>query len=213
MLIRIKILLRWRITKSFGTMMGINKIGVFCGSNTGNDSVYAEFAVQLAEVIINAGMSLVYGGANVGLMGVIANHVIKNGGEIIGVIPRSLVDVEIAHQSLTKMYIVDSMHERKALIANLADGFIMLPGGPGSLDEFFEIYTWAQLGFHCKPCGLLNVNNYYDYLLKFLNHAVVEGFLKSIHKDMIIVEHSPHIMLQKFRDYCAPSEAKWIKEY
>src|SRR5579862_5553391 len=161
----------------------MKKIGVFCGSNTGNNPLYAETAKQLAISMAHAGITLVYGGANVGLMGVLADNILKNNGYVVGVIPKSLVEVEIAHQHLTELHTVNSMHERKAMIADISDGFIMLPGGPGSLDEFFETLTWAQLGYHSKPCGILNVCNYYNYLLKFLDHAVEQGFIKQVHRN------------------------------
>jgi uncharacterized protein (TIGR00730 family) len=188
----------------------IKKIAVFCGSSIGNNLIYAEVAKQLAISMAHAGMALVYGGAHVGLMGVLADHVLNEKGHVVGVIPQSLVDVEIAHPGLTELHIVHSMHERKAKIADMSDGFILLPGGPGSLDEFFEMITFAQLGYHSKPCGILNVNGYYDYLLKFLDQAVDHGFMKAVYRHMIIVEQSPPVLLHKFNHYQAPSEKKWM---
>ncbi|MBA3537795.1 MAG: TIGR00730 family Rossman fold protein, partial [Tatlockia sp.] len=135
---------------------------------------------------------------------------VQNGSAVIGVIPKSLFDVEIAHGELTELHVVNSIHERKALISELADGFIMLPGGPGSLDEFFEMFTWGQLGHHAKPCGILNIAGYYDYLLKFLDNAVLQGFLKQVHRDMIIVDQSPALLINSFINYKAPSDIKWI---
>lgn len=189
----------------------INKIAVFCGSGTGNTQKYTQAAEEFANVMSSAGITVIYGGAKVGLMGIIANRMLENGGKVIGVMPKSLVDVEIAHDALTELHVVNSMHERKALIADLADSFIMLPGGSGSLDEFFEMFTWAQLGYHAKPCGILNVDGYYNYLLKFLDHVVSEGFLKNEYRNMIIVNESPQTMLQNFISYRAPVNKKWIK--
>lgn len=187
------------------------KIAIFCGSHTGNNPLFSEAAKQLAILMAHAGITLVYGGAKVGLMGVLADEMLKNNGYVIGIMPKSLVDVEIAHQYLTELRVVDSMHERKAMLAELADGFMMLPGGPGSLDEFFEMFTWAQLGYHSKPCSILNICNYYDHLLKFLDQATEQGFMKQVYRDMIIVEDSPGILLQKINNYRAPAEKKWIK--
>lgn len=189
----------------------IKSLAIFCGSNSGNKPVYAELALKLADAIINADLALIYGGAKVGLMGIIANHVLEKKGRVIGVMPKSLVDVEIAHEHLTEFHVVNTMHERKALIEKLADGFILLPGGPGSLDEFFEMYTWGQLGYHTKPCGILNVDGYYDSLFQFLDHVVAEGFLKLTHRDMILVDHDPNSLLQKIFQYRAPVDKKWIK--
>lgn len=190
----------------------IKKIAVFCGSNSGNLSAYADDAKNLADVMSNAGISLVYGGANVGLMRITADQMLKNNAEVIGVIPKSLVDVEIAHQQLTELRVTRSMHERKAVMAELADGFIMMPGGGGSLDEFFEAFTWAQLSYHNKPCGILNSSGYYDSLLQFLDHAVKEGFIKQTHRDMIIVSQEPDHLINSFMHYQAPLDKKWISE-
>lgn len=192
-------------------MKNIQKIGVFCGSNIGNQAAYSEAVLQLAAHLVLHKITLVYGGAKVGLMGMMADHALKLGGKVIGVLPKSLVDVEIAHPDLTELHVVNTMHERKNLIATLSDGFIMLPGGPGTLDEFFEMYTWAQLGYHKKPCGLLNVSGYYDLLLKFLDNAVSEGFLKEVHRKMIICETAANDLLAKFENYNAPIDKKWIE--
>lgn len=190
----------------------IKKLGVFCGSKAGNSAVYADAVEKFADVLMSLGITLVYGGAKVGLMGCIANRMLSGGANVIGVMPQSLIDVEIAHPGLTKLYVVNSMHERKALMASLVDGFVMLPGGSGSVEEFFEIFTWAQLGYHEKPCGILNVSGYYDHLLKFLDHAVAEGFLKSIYRDMVIVDQSPKALMNRFLQYKAPLEKKWVNE-
>lgn len=192
--------------------MNIRKIAVFCGSNIGNNKQYRIAAKELADTMQDTGIALVYGGAKVGLMGIIADHMLKQGGHVIGVIPQSLVDVEIAHDALSEIHVVNSMHERKALMAELADGFIMLPGGFGSLDEFFEIVTWTQLGYHSKPCGILNINGYFDLLLQFLDHATTEGFIKPVHRHMITVNRSAPSIIQTFLHYTAPSEKKWIHQ-
>jgi len=188
----------------------INRLAVFCGANSGSSTFYSAAAEQLADLLSNEGIALVYGGAKVGLMGSIANRMLKNGAEVIGVMPKSLVDVEIAHENLTKLHVVNTMHERKALISELSDGFIMLPGGFGSLDEFFEMLTWAQLGYHQKPCGILNTEGYYDCLLKFTENAVAEGFVKEAHRKMILVESSAEKLLTRFANYVAPLDKKWI---
>lgn len=190
----------------------IIKLGVFCGARSGNSPLYKEAAEQLANVMKELGISLVYGGAKVGLMGIIANQMLLKGGKVIGVMPKSLVDVEIAHEGLTELHVVNSMNERKVRFAELSDGFIMLPGGPGSLDEFFEMLTLAQLGYHPKPCGILNVSGYYDYLLKFLDHAVSQGFLKEIHRNMVIVDQSARELINRFISYQAPFDKKWTTE-
>lgn len=186
----------------------INRLGVFCGSSIGNSALYGESAEKLADVMSSAGITLVYGGAKVGLMGSIANRMLESGSNVIGVIPKFLVDVEIAHKGLTELRIVNSMHERKSLISELVDGFIMLPGGPGSLDEFFEMLTLGQLGHHPKPCGILNTNGYFDYLLKFLDHAVSQGFLKQVYRNMILVDQCPYTLINNFMNYQAPDK-KW----
>ncbi|MBA2710576.1 MAG: TIGR00730 family Rossman fold protein [Tatlockia sp.] len=191
-------------------MRSITKIGIFCGANSGYSSIYSEAAETLADQLASMGISLVYGGAKVGLMGTLANRMIQRGAAVIGIIPKSLFDVEIAHEGLTELHIVNSMHERKALISDLSDGFIMLPGGAGSLDEFFEMFTWGQLGMHSKPCGILNVESYFDDLLKFLDKAVSQGFLKQVHKEMIIVDHSVSSLMDKFNNYEPPAAKKWI---
>lgn len=190
----------------------INKLGIFCGANAGNSDLYREGAEQLADVLSAAGITLVYGGSKLGLMGYIADRMLGNGGHVIGVIPQALVNVEIEHQGLTQLHVVNTMHERKALIADLSDGFIMLPGGAGSLDEFFDVITLSQLGFHAKPCGILNTSGYYDGLLQFLDHAVAQGFLKHPHRNMIMVDEKPHTLIESFRNYTAPADGKWIAQ-
>lgn len=191
----------------------LKAIAIYCGSNMGSDLAYRLMAEEMAATLVNAELTLIYGGARVGLMGAIANTVLRLGGKVIGVIPQSLVDYEVAHDKLTDLHIVNTMHERKALISTLADGFIMLPGGPGSLEEFFEIITWAKLGYHQKPCGILNTNNYFDLIIKFLDHMVNEKFFQANYRDMILIDESPQKLLQKFCKYKAPVVSAWIDEH
>lgn len=173
------------------------RIAVFCGSKSGNRDDYCAAMKQLAESFIDAGVSLVYGGARIGMMGALADQMLERGGEVIGVMPQSLVDREIAHEEITELHVVESMSARKSLVSQLADGFILLPGGCGSLDEFFEILTEIRLGFHNKPYGILNVNDYYSSLIKLLNHMVAEGFWESVHRDKLIVESNPGQLLKR----------------
>ncbi len=188
----------------------MKNICVYCGSSSGKRPEYIESARQLAQELVARDLGLVYGGARVGVMAELANTVLAEGGEVIGVIPQSLVDKEVAHHGLTKLHIVDSMHDRKALMADLSDGFIALPGGLGTIEELFEALTWAQLGFHAKPCGLLNVCGYYDGLSAFLDHAVQEQFVKEVHRQMLLIEDDPGRLLGRFASYQAPHQDKWI---
>lgn len=164
----------------------------------------------MGVVLSRRGIGLVYGGGSVGLMRVVADTVIKEGCEVIGVIPEALAIKEVAHQGLKDLRIVGSMHERKALMAELSDAFIALPGGYGTLEEFCEVLTWAQLGLHRKPCGILNVKGFYDPLLSFLDHAVSEGFVREVHRSLILVEQDPERLLDKLIDYQPPALDKWI---
>lgn len=186
------------------------RLCIFCGSNAGNNPVYLEAATRLGQALAKAGIGLVYGGASVGLMGAVANAALEAGGEVIGVIPRSLWEKEVAHTGLDDLRIVDSMHQRKALMAELSDGFIALPGGVGTLEELFEVWTWAQLGHHRKPCALLNINGYYDRLSAFLDHMVDEAFVKAPHREMLIVEQDIDALLKAINGYEAPQVGKWI---
>jgi uncharacterized protein (TIGR00730 family) len=175
-----------------------NKICVFTGSRHGSRPEYAEAAKRLGQLLVERGYGFVYGGGNVGLMNVVANTMLELGGNVTGVIPDRLVGKEVAHQGLSDLRIVSSMHERKALMAELSDGFIAMPGGIGTMEEFFEVLSWAQLGIHAKPCGLLNVSGYYDSLIQFLDHAVSEDFIKPKHRDLMIVEGAPGKLLDRF---------------
>ncbi len=188
----------------------MERVCVFCGSSTGAGNGYEEGARRLGRALAGSGITLVYGGASVGLMGALADAVLEAGGEVIGVIPRSLQEREISHDNLTDLRVVGSMHERKAQMATLSDGFIAMPGGAGTLEEFFEVWTWAQLGEHGKPCGLLNVNGYYDPLLAFLDHIVAQKFLSAKHRNMVLVEREPRPLLDRLSDYRSPDVPKWL---
>ena len=184
---------------------------VFAGSNTGVRAEYREAAVGLGRVLAERGLVLVYGGARVGLMGSVADAVLASGGHAIGVIPEALVAKEVAHRGLTELRIVPSMHERKALMSDLADAFLALPGGWGTWEEFFEVLTWAQLGLHRKPCGLLNVLGYFDPLLSFVDHSIQEGFVRREYRSMICVDTASHALLDRLSAYQAPVVQKWIE--
>jgi uncharacterized protein (TIGR00730 family) len=188
----------------------IRRVAVFCGSNPGVRPDYVEAARALGRLLAHRGIGVVYGGSNVGLMAALADTVMDELGDIIGVIPRMLVEREVANTALSDLRIVDSMHERKAMMAELADGFIALPGGIGTLEEFFEIWTWGQLGMHAKPCGLFNVAGYFDPLLQFLDHAVAERFVRDVHRSMVVVESDPAALLARFESYEPPRVVKWI---
>ncbi len=188
----------------------MRRICVFCGSNSGARPEYLQAARELAQVLVKNKIGLVYGGASVGAMGAIANAVLDLNGDVIGVMPQALIDKEVANARLTDLRVVDSMHQRKALMAELSDAFIALPGGLGTLEEFFEVVTWAQLEMHHKPCGVLNVCGYYDGLIAFLDHAVQERLVRQEHRDMILVDTSARNLLAKFATYRAPTTKKWI---
>jgi uncharacterized protein (TIGR00730 family) len=172
---------------------------VFCGSNGGANPLYAAAAAGLARCLVASGIGIVYGGGNVGLMGVLADAALEARGQVIGVIPRMLMEREIAHQGLSEMHVVGSMHERKALMADLSDAFIAMPGGYGTLDEFCEILTWTQLGLQRKPIGMLNVDGYFDRLLALFDHAVEEQFVRQKHRDMIVTDHHPESLIARMR--------------
>jgi len=188
----------------------VQRICVYCGSNFGNRPEYADAARELADVLVRHDLELVYGGADKGIMGVIADEVLSLGGKVHGVIPKMLCDKEVAHQNLTELHVVASMHDRKTMMAALSDGFIAMPGGYGTLEEFIEIITWGQLRFHDKPCGLLNVGGYFDHLLAYLDHANAEGFLRSENREMILVDEAAVGLVQLFEKYTAPVVQKPI---
>ena len=191
-------------------MSEIKKLAVFCGSSAGARPSYIDGARSFGRLLAQRGIGVVYGGSNVGLMAAIANEVADELGEVIGVIPQALVEREVANTSLADLRIVGSMHERKALMAELCDGFVALPGGIGTLEEFFEVWTWAQLGMHNKPCGLLNIAGYFDQLLAFVDRAVDEKFVRPVHRAMVIVEEDGERLLDRFVSYEPPRVAKWI---
>jgi uncharacterized protein (TIGR00730 family) len=189
----------------------MRRLCVFCGSSPGARPAYAEAAEELGRLLVAEGIGLVYGGGSVGLMGRLADAVLAEGGEVTGVLPEALVAREIGHPGVADLRVVGSMHERKALMADLADGFVALPGGLGTVEELLEIYTWAQLGLHRKPCALLDVEGYYDGLAAFLAHAVEERFLREDHRAMLIVEREPQALLERLRRFEPGAVApKWI---
>lgn len=187
------------------------RICIFSGSSNGISPEYRIAAAGLGRLLARNSVELVYGGAAVGLMGTTADAALAEGGRVTGVIPQALVDKEVAHPGLTDLRIVESMHERKSLMANLSDGFIALPGGIGTFEELFEIWTWAQLGSHSKPCALLNVLGFYDRLLEFLDQITEQGFLKTAHREMLLVDEDPKSLLRAMAQYRAPVENKWIE--
>lgn len=189
----------------------MKNICVFTGSSTGKNPRYMDMAQTLGTAIAERGMGVVYGGATIGLMGGVADACLEGGGPVIGVIPRALADLEVAHSGLTELHIVGSMHERKALMAERSDGFIAMPGGLGTLDELFEIWTWAQLGEHSKPVALLNVVGFFDPLLTYLDHVVEEGFIKADHRRMLIVGSTADETLDAMAAYEPPQVSKLIK--
>jgi hypothetical protein len=189
----------------------VKRVCVFCGSSPGARPAYSDTTVELARLLAAEGIGVVYGGAHVGLMGVLADAALAEGGEVIGVIPQALVDREIAHAGLSDLRVVDSMHERKALMADLSDAFIALPGGLGTLDELFEVWTWAQLGMHRKPCALLDVDGYFASLTAFLEHSVAERFVREQNRSMLLTDKDPGRLISRLRDFDPGAmEPKWI---
>lgn len=192
-------------------MTELKAICVYCGSNPGRNADYRAAAVALGRELVARGLKLVYGGAEVGLMGAVADAVLEAGGHVTGIMPQALVEKEIAHKRLSAMHVVSSMHERKRMMADLSDGFVALPGGVGTMEEIFEVWTWAQLGHHDKPCGLLNIAGYYDRLAAFLDHQAAEGFVRAEHRAMLTVEAEPARLLDAFAAYEPPRVAKWVE--
>jgi uncharacterized protein (TIGR00730 family) len=189
----------------------IRRVCVFCGSNPGHAPAYRSIAARLGRTLARRGITLVYGGGRVGLMGAVADAALEAGGDVIGVIPQALLDREIGHRGLTELRIVGSMHERKASMAELADGFVALPGGIGTLEELFEVWTWAQLGLHEKPCGLLDIDQFFAPLVGFLDHLVATGFVSPAHRAMLVTAESPDELLREFGSYQAPRVGKWVE--
>jgi uncharacterized protein (TIGR00730 family) len=188
----------------------LHSICVFCGSNTGAGGAYVEAARRLARAIAGRRLRLVYGGGSIGLMGVLGDAALAAGGHVIGVTPRRLLEKEVVHRGLTELRVVETMQERKALMAELSDGFIALPGGLGTLDELFEMLTWSQLGLHRKPCALLDVDDYYGRLAAFLDHAVAQRFITPQHRAMLIVERDGEAVLDRLASTLLPDVSKWM---
>ena len=189
----------------------MKSVCVFCGSSFGNRKEYEAAARATGAAIARSGLRLVYGGARVGLMGAVADSALAEGGEVTGVLPVALQEKELAHTGLSELHVVASMHERKAMMADLSDGFIALPGGAGTLEELFEIWTWGQLGYHDKPCGFLNAAGFYDGLLTFLDRQRDEGFVRAEMRDMVLVRETAEDMLAAFESYLPPATPKWIE--
>jgi len=192
-------------------MTPLRRVCVFCGSSTGRHPAYRRLAEALGRTLAARGLGVVYGGGRVGLMGALADAALSAGGQVIGVIPQALMDREIGHRGLTELRIVGSMHERKALMAELGDGFVALPGGIGTLEELFEVWTWAQLGLHSKPCALLDTDGFYGPLVAFLDHLVDAGFVREAHRDMLLTAHSPEELLTALAAYRPPRVGKWLE--
>ena len=190
----------------------MRNICVFCGSQSGADPRYRQAAIELGGLLAQRGHGLVYGGGHVGLMGIIADAVLEAGGSVTGVIPRPMTERELAHETVTKLYVVSSMHERKALMASLSDAFIALPGGYGTLEELFEVIAWAQLGIHRKPIGLLNVAGYFDALLSLVDHMIGEGFIKTKHRGLFVTAEQPQVILDALQRHQMPATRRWLTE-
>ena len=190
----------------------MRNICVFCGSQSGTDLRYRQAAIELGGLLAQRGHGLVYGGGHVGLMGIIADTVLEAGGSVTGVIPRPMTERELAHETVTKLYVVSSMHERKALMASLSDAFIALPGGYGTLEELFEVIAWAQLGIHRKPIGLLNVAGYFDALLSLVDHMIGEGFIKTKHRGLFVTAEQPQALLDAVQRHQMPATRRWLTE-
>lgn len=184
---------------------------VYCGANHGTNPIYREVAAELGKIMAERQIKLIYGGGSVGLMGTIADSVLANGGYVVGIIPNFLDRLEVGHKSLSETYKVETMHERKAMMEQMCDGIITLPGGYGSMDELFEILAWAQLGLHDKPVGLLNVNGFYDFLLQHIDKMVEEGFLKPQNRDLLLISDNIKDLLQKMENFKPQYHAKWMK--
>jgi hypothetical protein len=195
--------------------MNLKKICVYCGSSPGKDPAYLQAARSLGQEIAKQQLTLIYGGGRIGLMGEVARSALNSGGRVIGVIPKSLVDQELAfNNDRLDLHVVNSMHERKAMMAELSDGFIALPGGYGTIEEIFEVLTWVQLGFHTKPCGLLNISHYYDHLMEFLDYAVEQGFIHQPHRELIMKAQTPSQILDMFNEYqpVQMNKAEWVRK-
>jgi uncharacterized protein (TIGR00730 family) len=188
----------------------VRRLCVFCGSSAGESRVFAQAASAFGAMLAQRAIGVVYGGGGVGLMGALADGALAAGGEVVGVIPHGLWHREVGHPAIASMHVVDTMHERKALMMELADGFVALPGGIGTLEELFEVWTWGQLGIHRKPCGVLNVAGYYDALMAFVTGAVEHGFVRQSYRDMLLVEDDPEQLLARMASYEPPEVPRWL---
>lgn len=188
----------------------MKSVAVYCGSSSGNQEIYTRQAEEMGRELARRGLTLVYGGGCVGLMGTIADAVLAAGGRVIGVIPQFLADKEVAHRGCTELHVVETMHQRKLLMADLADGFVAMPGGFGTLEELFEVLTWGQLGLHGKPVGVLNTRGFYDTLLALLDHMSAEAFLRKENRDQVLQNASPAALLDAMQDYQPARLAKWL---
>ena len=188
----------------------LKRICIFCGTSAGVNPLYREKAIQVGEILGGSGIGIVYGGGTVGLMGAVAEAGQRAGAEVIGIITKDLLDIEVANKAIPRLCVVGSMHERKSLMADLSDGFIAMPGGFGTLEEFMEVVTWSQLGVHRKPCGLLNVNRYYDNLLNMCDHAVQEGFITPIDRKLIVTDPDPQNLIDRLNKFDVPPPSKWM---
>ena len=189
----------------------MKRIAVYCGSNRGAQPEYTAAAEQLGTLIARAGIELVYGGGMLGLMGTVANAALQHGGHVIGVIPEKLVIKEVVHEKLPDLRVVKNMHERKAMMAELSDAFIALPGGYGTFEEFFEVLAWSQLGWHQKPFGLLNIAGFYTHLMAFLDHTAAEGFIRPQHRELVLLENDVEKILPRLQSFRPPAETRWIR--
>lgn len=198
------------LTINASTIAAMERLCVFCGSSVGLRPEFAEATERFAALLVERGITLVYGGAKLGLMGVVANAVLARGGRVIGVIPRVLMKKEVVHEGLSDLRVVSSMHERKAMMAELSDGFVSLPGGLGTWEETFEMMTWTQLGIHDKPCALLNVADYFSPMVHLFAHGLEQGFVREAHRDLLIVESSPEALLDRIAAWQLPIRPKWL---
>ncbi|CAN5950948.1 unnamed protein product [Sphagnum jensenii] len=188
----------------------IKRICVFCGSSTGTLPIYRETALTVGRLLAERGIAVVYGGGHVGLMGAVADGALQAGGKVTGIIPRSLMERELGHDGLTDLHVVGTMHERKAMMAEMSDAFIALPGGFGTYEEFFEVVTWSQLGVHRKPCGLLNLNGFYDALLALCDHATSQGFIRTVDRALVIADADPKRLIETITSTVVPESTKWL---
>lgn len=203
--------LSYRFAATFSCpVLSMKSVCVFCGSQTGHNSVYEQTAQELGQLLASRGIRLIYGGGNIGLMGIVADAVLDAGGQVIGVIPHALAEKEVAHLGLTELMLVESMHDRKAKMADLAEGFIAMPGGFGTFEEFCEVLTWNQLGIHTKPCGVLNVAGFYNPFIELLDRALAEGFLRSQHRQLVCVSDRPEDLLNQMGHSPSASGDKWL---